>query len=363
TLVMANNGWIPFELAAAMVLGENIGTTITANLAAIIGNVHAKRAAFAHFIFNVFGVLWIIILISPVLYLINAYMVSSGQESPYLVAASIPIGLSLFHTSFNIVNTLLLIGFVPFIAKVATRVIKSTGDDEFKLEYISTGMMNTAELSIEEARKETVRLGDVTVKMSKTFRSLLEATKPKKQKAFLKKIKNQEEITDRMEQEISKYLMDVSASGTLSTDGTKNVTMLLSAVNDLERIGDIFYQMSKDVDRSIKNETSFTGKQLNNLNEMMDMIDKALSIMLGNLSGRRGAESLEPAVEVEAKINKMRNKFRKELMKEMDNNSFDPKRDGWYKDLIHLCEKVGDHVINVSEALTGELERDLRDAD
>lgn len=363
TLVMANNGWIPFELAAAMVLGENIGTTITANLAAIIGNVHAKRAAFAHFIFNVFGVLWIIILISPVLYLINAYMVSSGQESPYLVAASIPIGLSLFHTSFNIVNTLLLIGFVPFIAKVATRIIKSTGDDEFKLEYISTGMMNTAELSIEEARKETVRLGDVTMKMSKTFRSLLEATKPKKQKSFMKKIKNQEEITDRMEQEISKYLMDVSSGGTLSTDGTKSVTMLLSAVNDLERIGDIFYQMSKDVDRSIKNETHFTKKQLNNLNEMMDMIDKALSIMLANLSGKRGAESLEPAVEVEAKINKMRNKFRKELMKEMDNNSFDPKRDGWYKDLIHLCEKVGDHVINVSEALTGELERDLRDAD
>ncbi len=364
TLVMANNGWIPFELAAAMVLGENIGTTITANLAAIIGNVHAKRAAFAHFIFNVFGVIWIMILINPVIDLIDTYMVSTNQGSPFLAAASIPVGLSIFHTSFNIVNTLLLIGFVKFIADVAQKAVKTTGDDEFKLEYISTGMMNTAELSIEEARKETVRLADVATKMSKAFRSLLDSDKPKKQKKFLKKIRNQEEITDRMEQEISKYLMDVSSSGTLSAEGTRQVSKLLSVVNELERIGDIYFQMSKDVDRSVSNETFFTDKQVKNLHGMLDLIDDAFDIMKENLSSIKGTEEgLAPAVAKEEEINKMRNQLRKQLMKEMDSTSYDPRRDGWYKDLVHLCEKLGDHIINVSEAITGELEKDVRDAD
>lgn len=364
TLVMANNGWIPFELAAAMVLGENIGTTITANLAAIIGNVHAKRAAFAHFIFNVFGVIWIMILINPVIDLIDTYMVSTNQGSPFLAAASIPVGLSIFHTSFNIVNTLLLIGFVKFIADVAQKAVKTTGDDEFKLEYISTGMMNTAELSIEEARKETVRLADVATKMSKAFRSLLDSDKPKKQKKFLKKIRNQEEITDRMEQEISKYLLDVSSSGTLSAEGTRQVSQLLSVVNELERIGDIYFQMSKDVDRSVSNETFFTDKQVKNLHGMLDLIDDAFEIMKQNLSSIKGTkEGLAPAVAKEEEINKMRNQLRKQLMKEMDNTSYDPRRDGWYKDLVHLCEKLGDHIINVSEAITGELEKDVRDAD
>ena len=363
TLVMANNGWIPFELATAMVLGENIGTTITANLAAIIGNVHAKRAAFAHFIFNVFGVVWIVALIGPVVNIINGYMISSGQASPFLVAASIPVGLSLFHTSFNIVNTLLLLGFVNFIAKISTKAIKSTGDDEFKLEYISTGLLNTAELSIEEARKETVRLGEVTLKMSKVFRSLLVADSAKKQKKFLKKIKAQEEITDRLEQEISNYLMAVSGTGTLSAESTKYVTALLSVINELERLGDIYYQMSKDVARSIESELLFTEEQIKNVSSMLNLTDDALQIMMKNLTSKKGSESLAEAVVKEEEINKRRDKLRKKLMNNMDQNSYHPKRDGWYKDLIHLCEKLGDHIINVSEALTGQLEKDLREGE
>jgi phosphate:Na+ symporter len=360
TLVMANNGWIPFEIAAAMVLGENIGTTITANLAAIVGNVHAKRAAFAHFIFNVFGVCWIILLLTPVLSAINAYMVGSGQSSPVDNPEAIPIALSIFHTSFNIVNTLLLIGFVNFIARVVTKAIKSTGDDEFRLEYISTGMMNTAELSIEEARKETVRFGDLAIKMSGQFRDLLDESKPKKQKKLLKKIRRYEEMTDQMEQEISKYLMDVSGSGTLSSSGTKRITSLLSIINDLERVGDIFYQMSRDIDRLIKNEMSFKPKQVENLKLMMDLIDEALAIMMTNLEAKPDTVNLETAMQKEKQIDKFRNKLRKELMKDMEKEHFDPKRDGWYKDLFHLCEKLGDHIINVSEAITGESERELK---
>ncbi len=360
TLVMANNGWIPFELAAAMVLGENIGTTITANLAALIANVHAKRAALAHFIFNIFGVIWIVILMQPVLYAIDAYMVSSGDNSPFTTATSIPIGLSLFHTSFNVLNTLFLMWFVKFIANIVTRVIKSTGDDEFRLEYISTGMMNTAELSLEEASKEVVRLGATAKKMSKQFHELLKAEKPKKQKKLLTRIRTYEEITDRMEQEISKYLIDIATAGTLSAQSTKRVTSLLSVINDLERIGDIFFQMSKDVDRSIQNELPFKDKQISNLIGMLDLIDEALDIMMTNLNSSPDEVNLSTAAKKEVEINAMRDHLRNKLTKDIEKEKHNPQRDGWYKDLFYLCEKLGDHIINVSEAITGESERELR---
>ncbi|SNT19575.1 phosphate:Na+ symporter [Ekhidna lutea] len=361
TLVMANNGWIPFELAAAMVLGENIGTTITANLAALVGNVHAKRAALSHLIFNLFGVLWILILIRPALSLVDWYLVSSGSESPFVTATSIPIALSIFHSTFNILNTLFLIWFVNFIANTVIKAIKSTGEDEFSLEYISTGMMNTAELSIEEARKETVRLGEMTQKMSKQFQNLIVEDKPKKQKKLLKKIRDYEIMTDRMEQEITEYLMKVTSSGTLSDTSSIKVTSLLSAVNDLERIGDIFFQMSRDVERILKSEKKFKGKQVTSLQEMMDLIDQALTIMVEHLDSTSKTSSLEPAMIVENKIDSLRNALRKDLTKDIKKDKFDPQRDGWYKDLFHLCEKVGDHAINVSEAMTGEKERVLKE--
>lgn len=361
TLVMANNGWIPFELAAAMVLGENIGTTITANLAALVGNVHAKRAALSHFIFNIFGVIWILILIRPALNLVDWYLVSSGSASPFVTATSIPVALSIFHSAFNILNTLFLIWFVNFIANTVTKFIKSTGDDEFQLEYISTGMMNTAELSIEEARKETVRMGEMTQKMSKQFQNLIVEEKPKKQKKQLKKIRDYEIMTDRMEHEISEYLMKVTSSGTLSDSSTIRVTSLLSAVNDLERIGDIFFQMSRDVERILKSDKKFKSKQVKNLQEMMVLIDEALKIMAENLNTTNGDKSLEPAMIVEEKIDSLRNSLRKDLTKDIKKDKYDPQRDGWYKDLFHLCEKVGDHAINVSEAMTGEKERVLKE--
>ncbi len=360
TLVMAHNGWIPFELAASMVLGENVGTTITANLAALIANVHAKRAALAHLIFNLVGVTWIVILLRPALHFIDMYLVSTGLSSPFTTAASIPVGLSVFHSTFNIINTLLLIGFVNFIAGIVTKIIKSTGEDEFKLEYISTGMMNTAELSLEEARKETVRFGELTQKMSRRFRELLITETPKRQKKMMDKIKSYEEMTDRMEEEITSYLMSVAAKGTLSADGTKKTTGLLSIINDLERVGDIFYQMSKDMDRMIKSDMIFKESQVKYLNEMMDLIDDALEIMMLNLKSKPNNIHLEEAMEKEQEINQLRNQLRKAQMKDMENEVYEPKRDGWYKDLFHLCEKLGDHIINVSEAITGETERELK---
>ncbi|CAM9957604.1 unnamed protein product, partial [Chrysoparadoxa australica] len=273
TLVMANNGWITFDLAAAMILGENIGTTITANLAAIVGNVHAKRAAFSHFIFNIFGVIWILLLLNPVLGLIDSYLINFNGSSPMTEPHAIPIGLSLFHTTFNILNTCILIGFVPFIAAIVVKLVKSKGDDEeFKLEYIGTGLLNTAELSLEEAQKETAIYGSIIRKMSNAYSHLLDETKNKKRKKLFKKIRKYEEITDQFEEEISKYLSRVT-DGNLSNTSSIRVVSILSIINDLERVGDVFYQMARDYEARTDKNSKFSKRQRKNIKEMHDLVD------------------------------------------------------------------------------------------
>ncbi len=365
TQTLCFSGIIPFEVAAAMILGENIGTTITAELASLPANVHAKRAARIHSMFNIVGVTWAVLLISftPLLEGIRFIaMEILGSADPY-TAEGAPMGLAIFHTSFNFLNVAIMIGFVPLLVKIATRTVSSKGDidEEYRLEFISTGLMSTAELSIEEARKETVRFGELTQKMSKSFRNLIDASKPKKQGKLIKKIRSYEEMTDRMEEEISDYLYQISGIGSLSAQGTQKVAALLSVVNDLERIGDIFFQMSKDVERNYENEKSFKSKQVDNILEMMDLVDNALEIMITNLNSSQSEINFDEAVRVESEINLFRNQLRKGQSKDIENEKYDPKRDSLYKDIFHLCEKLGDHIINVSEAITGEKERQLKE--
>ena len=364
TLVMANNGWIPFELAAAMVLGENIGTTITANLAALVANIHAKRAAAAHFIFNIFGVVWIILLMPFFLGFINSYMISTGWDSPFSDPESIPIALSIFHTAFNIINTLLLIGFVGFIAKTVIRMIPSKGEDdeEFHLEYIGTGMMQTAELSLEEATKETAKFGEITSRMSEFLRELVETDKPKKQKKLLKKIRKYEEITDRIDDELATYLMKVS-EGSLSDESTRRVSNLLSISNDLERIGDIIYQMSRDLEKFFEGDIIFNSEQKTGVLSMLDVIDEAFEIMNANLNEDYDNVTIQPAAEKEVAINKQKKRLQKKHIKRIETKLYNINSDSVYKDLFFACEKVGDHIINVSEAITGQKEKDLEEVE
>ncbi len=360
TLVMANNGWVPFELAAAMVLGENIGTTITANLAAIVGNVHAKRAAFSHFIFNIFGVIWIILFLSPFLSVINDYLTSSEGVSPVNNPEAVPIALSLFHTSFNILNVLILIWFVPLIARTVMKVVKSKGDDEeFRLEYIGTGLMNTSELSLQEAKKETAHFGKIIKKMSNAFKNLLDEEKPKKQRKLLKKIRKFEEITDQMEVEISEYLSKVT-DGSLSSDASTRVVSLLSITNDLERVGDVFFQMSKDIENKLEQELHFSKSQKNNLYKMIELVENAIVVMNDNLEDNYRSVDITKALEAERAIDNFRNELRKDYIEGMDKKSFDSKLGSLYKDVFQSFEKVGDHIINVTEAITGESEREIR---
>jgi len=362
TLVMANNGWIPFDLAAAMVLGENIGTTITANLAALVANIHAKRAAAAHFIFNIFGVIWVILLMPFMLDFIDSYMTSNYGSSPFNNSEAIPIGLSIFHTVFNIMNTLILIGFVGFIAKTVIRIIpsKSEDDEEFHLEYIGTGMMQTAELSLEEATKETAKFGEITSRMSEFLRELIETDKPKRQKKLLKKIKKYEEITDRIDDELASYLMKVS-EGSLSDESTRKVSRLLNISNNLETIGDIYYQMSRDLEKFFEGDIIFNSEQVAGVLSILDEIDKAFEIMNANLNEDYENVAIEPAYQQETKINKQKKALQKKHTKRIETKMYNINSDSVYKDLFYACEKIGDHIINVSEAVTGQKEKDPED--
>ncbi|MEP0005597.1 MAG: Na/Pi cotransporter family protein [Balneola sp.] len=362
TLVMANNGWIPFDLAAAMVLGENIGTTITANLAALVANIHAKRAAAAHFIFNIFGVIWVILLMPFMLDFIDAYMTSNYDASPFNDPESIPIALSIFHTVFNILNTLFLIGFVGFIAKTVIKMIPSKGEDdeEFHLEYIGTGMMQTAELSLEEATKETAKFGEITARMSEFLRELVETDKPKRQKKLLKKIKKYEEITDRIDDELASYLMRVS-EGSLSDESTRKVSHLLNISNNLETIGDIFFQMSRDLEKFFEGDIIFNSEQKGGVLSILDEIDKAFEIMVTNLNEDYDKVVIEPAYEQENRINKQKKALQKKHTKRIETKMYNINSDSVYKDLFFACEKIGDHIINVSEAVTGQKDKDPED--
>jgi len=354
TLVMANSGWIPFELAAAMVLGENIGTTITANLAAIVGNVHAKRAARAHFIFNVFGVIWMLFLFKPFLGGIDMYMQWYTGNSPSDPGhpETIPIALSIFHTIFNITNTLILVWFAPFIANVVTRMVIATGKDEFNLEYIGSQLIRTPDISILEARKEITKFARITSKMSSTVQVFLKGKKGQKNKPF-DRVSRYEEITDSLEVEISRFLSKV-AEGNLSVSLSNKIRGFLSINNDLERIGDYYYQISLAIQRKNEGKLGFSNDQTKNINELFSLVDESIEIMINNLKGEDETVDLEAARIKEREINAKRNELRRAHLRDLEKGNHDIISSVIYSDIFSILERIGDHVLNVSEALVGD---------
>ncbi len=355
TLVMTSEGWIPFELAAAIIMGENIGTTITANLAALIGNVHAKRAARAHFIFNVFGVIWMLLVFPFFLKGAAAVSIYFFQEDPFVQVAAIPKALALFHTMFNILNVALLIGFVGFIAKVVIRMVPSKGieDEVFSLDYIGSGMMETPELSILEAGKELIREADIVKRAYKYIPLLITEMDEKKLRAYHEQIEKYEDITDRMELEISTYLSKASR-GELSSEATSKVRAMLSVANHLERIGDIYLEISRNLSIRKKKKAYFTQEMRDRIMQLSDLIQKSMDLMVNNLKASEKDVNFIAAEQLELEIDAYYVKLRKEYIKKVESGKFQVRSGVFYSDLIAEMERIGDHVLSITESLKKE---------
>lgn len=356
TLVLCENGTIGYDLAAAMVLGENIGTTATANIAALVTNAYAKRAARAHLMFNLIGVTWAVLLFQPYLQTIAAQITRMVGSSPYTDPTSIKWALTAFHISFNVLNTLLLIGFVPLLEKLVTRLVPSrTGSDEaFRLEYLDADIPLSPEVSMIEAQREIARFGKVTHEMLRMVRELLTVKDAKERERLLERLAKYERITDRIEVEVGKYLTKTSAEAR-NEEISQRIQALLSIAGDLERVGDIFFQMSKAIERKIHERLWFSPEQRQHLMEILDLVEQAFRVMHANIEAEPEHVSLDAAVEAEQLINRKRDKLRRLHLKSVEAGDYNVKSGLIYNDLFSSCEKVGDHLINVSEALAGEV--------
>ncbi|NQY10733.1 MAG: Na/Pi cotransporter family protein [Flavobacteriales bacterium] len=359
TIVMCNNGWIPFDVAASMVLGENIGTTITAYLASLIGNVHAKRAARGHFIFNMFGVVWMILIMPFYIEWIDAYLVNEFGVSPLHDTSdykSIKYALALFHTTFNVLNLAFLIGFVPVIERLVIRMVPSVNDEDEQhhLEFIVGGITATPEISILKAKQEVVHFGKVTYKMHGFMTELISNTDKKQRKVLIEKTAKYEDITDKMEVEIADYLAKVSQVE-MSELSSLRVQGILGIITDLERVGDIYYQMSKGMERMLDKGITLREEQRASMVKMLGLMDNAHRIMMSNLANEDDSTvTVDSAVEAEQAINKCRNELRKMHYKTIESEMYEVENSMIYNDLFSRCEKIGDHIINVTEALIGE---------
>ncbi len=358
TLVMLFEGWIDFPIAAAMVLGENVGTTVTANIAAIVGNVYAKRAARFHFIFNVVGVIWMLMIMKPFLGGIDMIMQYFSPQAGSILAAgdqleraNATLALSLFHTTFNVLNVLLLVGFVPRIVDFITKYQKEEegADSQHRLQYISSGMMSSAELSITQAHKEIELFAKLIDKMHFSIKGLL-FNKQQKQQKFLEKIKRREQITDNIELEVAEYLTKISSSN-LTEKASRRIRQMHSMINDLERIGDIYYQMSKTYERMQADGTHLGEEAMAKIDEMLDLVHEGIRHVRKNLKLDSDTINLDQAIKIEYDINRKRDELLEFHYEQLEKNLYSNQAGFIFLDYLNRLEKVGDHLFNVNEAL------------
>ncbi len=387
TLVMVNFGWIPFPMAAALVLGENIGTTITANIAAAVANVSAKRAARAHTVFNVFGVIWAIVLFKPFLSLVSTIVTALGLPDPLTVdmvslqntsdifkasgadaqtiagaeaavaagSTAVLYGVSFVHTLFNLINTTLLIWFIPLIVKFVTWLVKDKSEDSedgLKLKFIQAGPWGAPELSLEEAKQEIVHFAQICKKDYGYVREAIHESDSGRFDTLFKKLSRYEEITDKLEFEIAAYLNKVAETGEMSEESSRRIRAMYKIIGELESLGDSAEAIGRILYRKREHKKTFDSEMLSHLDEMLSYVDKAIDCMTENLqAGYMVLKNIENAYYAEQDINHCRNKLRDMHVCNIENKNFDYLSGAYYMDIVSELERVGDFIINVSEAI------------
>ena len=346
TLIMCYNGWIPFELALAMVLGENIGTTITANLAAFNANVAAKRTAFSHFLFNFLGVVWVLCLFYPLAHLVK----DLSGENP-------SVGLALFHSLFNIANALLMIWFVPIYVKICERVIRSpktsiSGEDEDRhLQFISTRMLSTSELSLIQVHKELGSYSNRVLEMLQMDRVLISTTDSTEFNNTFNRIEKFENICDRVEVEIVNYLNALS-DGDLSSDAKQEVRVMMRAATEIESLGDTCFNIARSLKKRNSSNTSFEPLLVENLLALHEVVLKSALHMIEVLQmSNPGADAAHQSYNIENEIDNMRDDLKQRNMQDLDNHVYPYQQSVYYLDIIDEYEHFGDYALNVVQAI------------
>ena len=378
TMLLAASGLIDFKLAVAMVLGENIGTTITANIAAAVANTSAKRAARAHTIFTIVGVIWVLCVFAPIVKLICIIMTELGFQDPMTASAqlaaiangtaaadaeaielyknSLLYGIAMLHTLFNVTNTLVLIWFTPLIEKaVCWLVNEPKGETEvFRLKYISGGPLSTAELSLQEAKQELIHFAEICNNGFGYIRQAINESDPNKFEALNDKLIKYEEITDRIEYEIASYLNEVS-NNEISQDAATEIKAMYKIIGEMESLGDSGEAIGRILKRRNAHGKVFDKTILDRLNKMMDLVQRGYDVMIENLKNPNLSD-ISNAQNCEYNINECRNHLREEHIVNIESNSYNYLTGVYFMDVLSELEKVGDFLINISQAVVGKYE-------
>ena len=357
TILLCSTGVLPIYLGIALVMGENIGTTATANLAALGANAQARRAALAHLVFNVFGVIWVLCLFYPFVNFVCSLVGYNpdGNMSAAQKATLLPIVLAMFHTCFNVCNTTVLIWFIPQIEKLVCQLIKpktDKEDEDFRLRFIQTGIMKTPELSVFEAQKEISSFGERIQRMFGMVRELLETKDGKAFEKLYDRIEKYEGISDSMEIEIAKYLDQVSDAH-LSDDTKAKIRAMLREISEIESIGDSCFNIARTIKRKVDNKEEFTEKQHENIHQMFLLVDEALTQMNYMFTHDRHTLDMNRTFNIETEINTFRYQLRNQNIEDVDNHLYTYGIGTMYMDIIQESEKLGDYVVNVAEARMG----------
>ncbi|MBO7190197.1 MAG: Na/Pi cotransporter family protein [Alistipes sp.] len=366
TLIMLSMGWIPFNMACAMVLGENIGTTITANIAASVGNTQAKRAAMSHTIFNVFGVIWALIMFRPFLALVGRIIELFGLPNPaaegFVVDPSSTsdstaalYGLSMLHTLFNTINTLILIWFVRFIEMAVKHIIKTPKNQEndaFRLKYITAGPLATPELATEQAFDEIIHFAEISRNGLGYTKQALVETNADKFEELRKKLVKYEEISDKIEYEIATFLNAVSASDISETTSVQ-IKAMYKIIGELESLGDSGEAISRILSRRNIHKKSFDDTTIKRLMDMVEAVDSAYEAMLENLDAahKHTLTNIINAYNAEERINNLRNNLRDAEIEDIEDGGKNYQTSVYYIDIVNELERMGDFIINISQDL------------